>query len=157
MSGTLLVSGDRSYAVILDRWELRCASNVIRGEDQKGGAHGRVAVVTDGTRGIGRAVSITLKNAGYNVAANYGGNDKAAQHNPTAIAPLCVRPMIMGKPRKPQTAAEGNLLFTRQAISSLPQGESDAPSSIPHRDTTALPSRRSHPRVVEVDRRHGRK
>jgi acetoacetyl-CoA reductase len=39
----------------------------------------RVAVVTGGTRGIGRPVSIMLKNAGYNVAANYGGNDKAAQ------------------------------------------------------------------------------
>jgi acetoacetyl-CoA reductase len=39
----------------------------------------KVAVVTGGTCGIGRAVSITLKNAGYNVAATYGGNDKAAQ------------------------------------------------------------------------------
>ncbi|MBV9585015.1 MAG: beta-ketoacyl-ACP reductase, partial [Alphaproteobacteria bacterium] len=32
----------------------------------------RVAVVTGGTRGIGRAISIGLKNAGYKVAANYG-------------------------------------------------------------------------------------
>ena len=40
---------------------------------------GRVAVVTGGTRGIGRAISIGLKNAGYRVAASYGGNDKAAQ------------------------------------------------------------------------------
>jgi acetoacetyl-CoA reductase len=39
----------------------------------------RVAVVTGGTRGIGRAISITLRNAGYNVAANYGGDDHAAQ------------------------------------------------------------------------------
>jgi acetoacetyl-CoA reductase len=39
----------------------------------------RVAVVTGGTRGIGRAVSVALKDAGYKVAANYGGNDKAAQ------------------------------------------------------------------------------
>src|SRR5438309_3242681 len=39
----------------------------------------RVAVVTGGTRGIGRAISVGLKNAGYKVAANYGGNDKAAQ------------------------------------------------------------------------------
>src|SRR6184192_4121975 len=47
----------------------------------------RVAVVTGGTRGIGRAISIGLKNAGYKVAANYGGNDKAAQefHNETGI------------------------------------------------------------------------
>ncbi len=39
----------------------------------------RVAVVTGGTRGIGRAISIALKQAGYRVAANYGGNDEAAQ------------------------------------------------------------------------------
>ena len=32
----------------------------------------RVAVVTGGTRGIGRAVSVALKNADYRVAANYG-------------------------------------------------------------------------------------
>jgi acetoacetyl-CoA reductase len=39
----------------------------------------RVAVVTGGTRGIGRAISVALNNAGYRVAANYGGNDQAAQ------------------------------------------------------------------------------
>ena len=32
----------------------------------------RVAVVTGGIRGIGRAIAIALKNAGYKVAANYG-------------------------------------------------------------------------------------
>src|ERR1700732_5053886 len=39
----------------------------------------RVAVVTGGTRGIGRAISAALKNAGYEVAATYAGNDRAAQ------------------------------------------------------------------------------
>src|SRR5436190_24181388 len=39
----------------------------------------RVAVVTGGTRGIGEAISKALKGAGYKVAANYGGNDEAAQ------------------------------------------------------------------------------
>jgi acetoacetyl-CoA reductase len=38
----------------------------------------RVALVTGGSRGIGEAISIALKEAGYNVAANYGGNDEAA-------------------------------------------------------------------------------
>src|SRR5258705_11607297 len=38
----------------------------------------RVAVVTGGTRGIGASVSKALKAAGYDVAANYGGNDEAA-------------------------------------------------------------------------------
>jgi len=39
----------------------------------------RVAVVTGGTRGIGAAISTALKSAGYTVAANYGGNDEAAE------------------------------------------------------------------------------
>src|SRR5215469_1833836 len=39
----------------------------------------RVAVVTGGTRGIGEAISKALKAAGCKVAANYGGNDEAAQ------------------------------------------------------------------------------
>jgi len=38
----------------------------------------RVAVVTGGTRGIGEAISKGLKDAGYKVAATYGGNDEAA-------------------------------------------------------------------------------
>jgi acetoacetyl-CoA reductase len=38
----------------------------------------KVALVTGGTRGIGAAISIAFKNAGYKVAANYGGNDEAA-------------------------------------------------------------------------------
>lgn len=40
---------------------------------------GRVAVVTGGTRGIGRAISEALKNAGYTVAAVYAGNEGAAE------------------------------------------------------------------------------
>ena len=38
----------------------------------------RVALVTGGTRGIGAAISQTLTNAGYKVAATYAGNDAAA-------------------------------------------------------------------------------
>jgi acetoacetyl-CoA reductase len=38
----------------------------------------RVALVTGGSRGIGAAISIALKNAGYSVAASYAGNDEAA-------------------------------------------------------------------------------
>jgi acetoacetyl-CoA reductase len=39
----------------------------------------RVALVTGGTRGIGASISKALKQAGHKVAANYGGNDEAAQ------------------------------------------------------------------------------
>ena len=38
----------------------------------------KVALVTGGTRGIGAAIAKALKAAGYKVAANYGGNDEAA-------------------------------------------------------------------------------
>ena len=38
----------------------------------------RTALVTGGSRGIGAAISVALKEAGYQVAANYAGNDEAA-------------------------------------------------------------------------------
>lgn len=38
----------------------------------------RVALVTGGSRGIGAAISVALRDAGYKVAANYAGNDVAA-------------------------------------------------------------------------------
>ncbi len=40
---------------------------------------GRIALVTGGTRGIGEAICVALKDAGYTVVANYGGNDDAAK------------------------------------------------------------------------------
>ena len=39
----------------------------------------KVALVTGGSRGIGAAISKALKAAGYEVAANYAGNDDAAK------------------------------------------------------------------------------
>ena len=39
----------------------------------------RIAVVTGGTRGIGAAISIELKERGFKVAANYAGNDERAR------------------------------------------------------------------------------
>ena len=38
----------------------------------------RVALITGGTRGIGAAISIKLKESGYKVAAIYAGNDEIA-------------------------------------------------------------------------------
>ncbi len=39
----------------------------------------RVAIVTGGTRGIGEAISIALKDMGMQVAANYAGNEERAR------------------------------------------------------------------------------
>ena len=39
----------------------------------------RVAIVTGGTRGIGEAISIALRDMGVTVAANYMGNDERAK------------------------------------------------------------------------------
>jgi len=39
----------------------------------------RVAIVTGGTRGIGEAISIALRDLGFKVAATYAGNDERAR------------------------------------------------------------------------------
>ena len=39
----------------------------------------RVAIVTGGTRGIGEAISLALRDAGFTVAANYAGNAAKAR------------------------------------------------------------------------------
>ena len=38
----------------------------------------KVALVTGGSRGIGAAIAVALKEAGYSVAASYAGNDEKA-------------------------------------------------------------------------------
>ena len=55
------------------RWLIRFCDN--RGE----WTMSRVALVTGGTRGIGAAISIALRDAGYRVAATYAGNEEKAQ------------------------------------------------------------------------------
>ncbi len=39
----------------------------------------RVAIVTGGTRGIGEAISLALKDKGFSVVANYAGNEEKAK------------------------------------------------------------------------------
>ena len=65
-------------------FKLSSAPGVIREGRTKGASKGedempRVALVSGGTRGIGAAICKALHAAGYKVAANYGGNDAAAQ------------------------------------------------------------------------------
>jgi acetoacetyl-CoA reductase len=51
----------------------------------------RVAFVTGGTRGIGRAISARLRTAGYQVAAGYAGNEVAAQAAAAEIGVMVVK------------------------------------------------------------------
>lgn len=49
----------------------------------------KIALVTGGTRGIGKGISIALKNAGYLVAANYNsGKEKAEQFSQETGIPV---------------------------------------------------------------------
>ncbi len=51
----------------------------------------RVALVTGGTRGIGRAISERLAKDGYKVAANYAGNDEAAGRCASELGIKCFK------------------------------------------------------------------
>ena len=51
----------------------------------------RVAFVTGGTRGIGRAISARLRACGYKVAAGYAGNEVAAQSCSDELGVFCVK------------------------------------------------------------------
>lgn len=51
----------------------------------------RTALVTGGTRGIGRAISKGLSEAGYSVAANFGGNEAAARACEQEIDVTCFK------------------------------------------------------------------
>ena len=51
----------------------------------------RVAFVTGGTRGIGRAISERLAADGYKVAAGYSGNDEAAQKTAAELGIMVVK------------------------------------------------------------------
>jgi acetoacetyl-CoA reductase len=51
----------------------------------------RVAFITGGTRGIGKAISARLKAAGYKVAAGYAGNEVAAQACSSELGVMVVK------------------------------------------------------------------
>jgi acetoacetyl-CoA reductase len=51
----------------------------------------RVAFITGGTRGIGKAITARLKAAGYKVAAGYAGNEVAAQACASELGVMVVK------------------------------------------------------------------
>ena len=54
----------------------------------------RCALVTGGSRGIGRAVCLELARAGFSIAVNYAGNQQAAQETAEACRALGVKAEI---------------------------------------------------------------
>ena len=52
---------------------------------------GKTAVVTGGSRGIGKAIALKLAQEGYDIALNYANNDAAAEAAKAEIAATGVR------------------------------------------------------------------
>src|SRR3954447_6759079 len=51
----------------------------------------RVALVTGGTRGIGKAIAARLKAAGHHVAVGYSGNEDAARATADELGVMIVK------------------------------------------------------------------
>ena len=56
---------------------------------------GKVAIVTGGSRGIGRAVCVKLAALGADIAFSYAGNEAAAQETKAALEGLGVKVLAM--------------------------------------------------------------
>lgn len=56
---------------------------------------GKIALVTGGARGIGRAISLELAHSGADVAINYGGSEAAAKELATEIKQLGRKALIV--------------------------------------------------------------
>ena len=82
----------------------------------------RVALVTGGTRGIGEAICKALKAAGYTVAANYGGNDEAAQKFKAATGKTARNSATSVLPRSASRVTTATVVFKTIATSAVSRG-----------------------------------
>lgn len=103
---------------------------------------GRAVLVTGGTRGIGRAISIQLARAGASVIANYARNEESAESlaAEAAAAGLAVQTL-----RADLTLPKG-VASVQERIAAL---DPDVPLSIVHCAATGV-----HRRVEELTLRH---
>ena len=97
------------------------------------GLLGKKAIVTGGTRGIGEAISLKLKEKGRLVVANYGGNDAAASRFPKARMEGASVPLTGGlyrigpqrygcrflPPQGPHVATEQKIMKRRAIITAI--------------------------------------
>jgi 3-oxoacyl-[acyl-carrier protein] reductase len=66
---------------------------------------GKVAIITGGTRGIGRAISVSLARAGARLVVNYLSNDEAAEQAIKEISKLgCQAVLVRGDASKAENA-----------------------------------------------------
>ena len=77
---------------------------------------GRTAVVTGGSRGIGRAICLELARQGANVAVNYAGNAQAAEETAAACRELGVQAVTI---RADVAAAAACEAMVKEVISSF--------------------------------------
>ncbi len=80
---------------------------------------GKIALVTGASRGIGRAVALTLAKEGAKVAINYAGNEKAAEDVKKAIEDMGGEAFVIGADVSKSEEAENLVAKTVEKFGGL--------------------------------------